>query len=480
MHNEYSDGAVRGVGTDRVGGVGRGAGVGWVSQGWISRGDKADTGTGAGIGTGPGPAGGSGQGEPGLGEPAQGTPAPGTGGQGEPAPGAVSASGGMPARGRGAGGRGGGAGGGGGGPAARRSPRGSIARDVPDPGLGTGPVWESRQQSTGTDRITDAEHESLALAAAFGPAPDADVHAAALAGAGRVRWLAAVALGGQGRYAAAAAVLRPLINGRDQVLAALAGATLASHRRQLGGHAAARRLDAAALARLAALGTPPVPTAGSPPTPTTGPRPVRTPGFSPDPYDTDLGGAWSDVLLGLAADAIGVGQLSQARRLHAAARALIDEGRVGGWRAKVRTGWVGAEIELAAGRPEAGRAGAEHAARLAGEVGARRHIVKSDLVLATTFAAGGTPEGAVRAHGLLEGVLSASLRWGIFSLAWPAALVLADLAPDRGEHFAKIASKALSWSFARADGEMQRLATASPWIPSALVRSGEPTRTGAG
>jgi hypothetical protein len=331
--------------------------------------------------------------------------------------------------------------------------------------LGSGPEWESKhQQSTESDRIADTDHKSLALAAAFGPAPDADVHAAALAGAARARWLAAVALGGQGRYAAAAAVLRPLINGRDQVLAALAGATLASHRRQLGGHAAARRLDAAALARLAALGPPPARTAGSPPA----------------LYDIDLGGAWSDVLLGLAADAIGVGQLSQARRLHAAARALIDEGRVGGWRAKVRTGWVGAEIELAAGRAEAGRAGAEHAARLAGEVGAQRHMVKSDLVLATTFAAGGTPEGAAHAHGLLEGVLSASLKWGIFSLAWPAALVLADLAPDRGEHFAKIASKALSWSFVRADAEMQRLATASPWIPSALVRSGEPTRTGAG
>lgn len=338
---------------------------------------------------------------------------------------------------------------------------------MPDPGLGVGPEWESRnQQSTEPDRITDTDHESLALAAAFGPAPDADVHAAALAGAARVRWLAAVALGGQGHYAAAATALRPLINGRDQVLAALAGATLASHRRQLGGHTAARRLDAAALARLAAVGSPPVLTS--------------TPHDPHDPYDTDLGGAWSDVLLGLTADAIGVGQLSQARRLHTAARALIDEGRVGGWRARVRTGWVAAEIELASGHPEAGRADAEHAARLARAMGARRHIVKSDLVLATTFAAGGTSEGAARAHGLLESVLSDSLRWGIFSLAWPAALVLADLAPDRGEHFAKIASKALTWSFVRSDGAMQRLATASPWVPSTLVRSGEPTRTGAG
>jgi hypothetical protein len=334
--------------------------------------------------------------------------------------------------------------------------------------LGSGPEWESRnRQSTGSGRTAAAERESLA--AAFGSAPGADVHGAAFTGAARTRWLAAVALGGQGHYAAAATALRPLINGRDQVLAALAGATLASHRRQLGGHTAARRLDAAALARLSALGKPPVLTHNL----------TDLPGALA-PYDIDLGGAWSDVLLGLTADAIGVGQLSQARRLHAAARGLVVEGRVGGWRARVRTGWVAAEIELAAGRPEAGRADAEHAAQLARAVGARRHIVKSDLVLATTFAAGGTPEGALRALGLLEGVLSASLKWGIFSLAWPAALLLADLAPDRREHFAKIASKALTWSFVRSDGAMQRLATASPWIPSALVRSGEPTRTGAG
>jgi hypothetical protein len=141
---------------------------------------------------------------------------------------------------------------------------------------------------------------------------------------------------------------------------------------------------------------------------------------------------------------------------------------------------VRAEIELAAGQPEQGRGFAEHAAQLARMVGARRHIVKSDLVLAATFAAGGTPDGASRAHGLLESVLSDSLKWGIFSLAWPAALLLADLEPGRDEHFAKIASKALTWSFVRSDNAMQLLAAASPWVPGALVRSGEPTRTGAG
>ncbi|HEX3782378.1 MAG TPA: hypothetical protein VHX38_22155 [Pseudonocardiaceae bacterium] len=324
-------------------------------------------------------------------------------------------------------------------------------------------------------------HEQRVLAAAFGDSPDADVHGAALAGAARTRWLAAVALGGQGHYAAAATVLRQLIVGRDQVFAALAGATLASHRRQLGGHAAARRLDSAALGILARLGRPPAGSAadltgGDP----TGADPTGLDPNGADPNGVDLGGAWSDVLLGLAADAIGVGQVSQARRLHGAAQALLTEGRVGGWRPRVRTGWVKAEIELAAGQPDEGRPAAEHAAQLARAVGARRHIVKSDLVLAATFAAGVTPDGASRALGLLDGLLSDSLKWGIFSLAWPAALLLADLAPERDEHFAKIASEALSWSFVRSDDAMQLLAAASPWVPSALVRSGEPTRTGAG
>jgi hypothetical protein len=328
-------------------------------------------------------------------------------------------------------------------------------------------------------------HGQRVLVAAFGDSPDADVHGAALAGADRTRWLAAVALGGQGHYAAAATVLRQLIVGRDQVFAALAGATLASHRRQLGGHAAARRLDSAALGILARLGLPPADSAADLSGAEAAADTAGQAGFDHgsgrgDPNGVDLGGAWSDVLLGLAADAIGIGQVSQARQLHSAAAALITEGRVGGWRARVRTGWVKAEIELAAGRPEQGRVPAEHAAQLARAVGACRHVVKSDLVLAATFAAGGTPDGASRALGLLDGVLSASLKWGIFSLAWPAALLLADLAPARDEHFAKIASKALSWSFVRSDDAMQLLATASPWVPSALVRSGEPTRTGAG
>ncbi|HEU5111573.1 MAG TPA: hypothetical protein VFT95_23780, partial [Micromonosporaceae bacterium] len=107
------------------------------------------------------------------------------------------------------------------------------------------------------------------------------------------RWLAAVALGGQGRYAAACGLLRELCHTADPVLAALAASTLASHHRQLGGHASARTFDAAALRSLSRWSGP------------------RTP---------EVAQAWSDALLGLAADALGLGRFGEARRLAAAAR----------------------------------------------------------------------------------------------------------------------------------------------------------------
>jgi len=77
--------------------------------------------------------------------------------------------------------------------------------------------------------------------AAFGGNPGADVSKAAQ-GTPRQRWLAAVVLGGQGHYAAATALLTELRHTADPVLASLAASTLASQRRQVGGHAAARRL----------------------------------------------------------------------------------------------------------------------------------------------------------------------------------------------------------------------------------------------
>jgi hypothetical protein len=64
-------------------------------------------------------------------------------------------------------------------------------------------------------------------------------------------------------------------------------------------------------------------------------------------------------------------------------------------------------------------------------------------------------------------------------LAWPCALLLADLAPTDQSDFGQILDSALTSIFARSDTAMRRISAASPWMPDPLSRSGEPTRTSA-
>ena len=87
---------------------------------------------------------------------------------------------------------------------------------------------------------------SGARAAAFGDAPE---RVPPGAGDPEERWLVAVALGGQGHYAAAAAELERLAAGPGVParVRAHAAVTRAAHLRQLGGHAAARAHDARGL-----------------------------------------------------------------------------------------------------------------------------------------------------------------------------------------------------------------------------------------
>ncbi|WP_306743587.1 hypothetical protein [Saccharothrix yanglingensis] len=280
--------------------------------------------------------------------------------------------------------------------------------------------------------------------AAFGDRPDAEVWGG-LRGGPEERWLAAVVLGGQGHYAAAATALGELI-AAGGLFGSLAASTLASHRRQLGGHAAARRLDAVALARA--------------------PR-----GGGVDVDGVDAAGARTDALLGLAADALGAGRLVEARRLHARVEPV-------GWRARVRHAWVAAEVELAAGHAERAVAPAETAASLAREAGALRHTLKSDLVLGTALVVVGTPESVDRGTRMLHCDLTHTDRMGLLSLSWPAALVLANVQVDRTSaenwNVRKSAKSALSCVLRRADPISRRLAAHSPWVPTSLLRSGEP------
>jgi hypothetical protein len=294
----------------------------------------------------------------------------------------------------------------------------------------------------------------LLLAAAFGGEPGTPVTVPTDAPA-MDRWLAGVVLGGQGRYAAAAGYLRGVVGGQDPVPAALAGATMAAHLRQLGGHAAARRHDAEAARRLAAS------------------TPISA---EPDPYGADRAGALVDVLLGLAADAVGLHRPAEAARLHDAARRASGDTDPA-WRVTVRIDWVATEIALATDRPTAAVPHAEHALAVATANGAVRHTVKSTMMLGAALTSGGTPDGRPRAVGLLTDALEVSLTRGMFSLAWPCALLLVDLAPDRAAERAEIVDNALTRVFSWSDAGMRRIAAASPWMPRPLIRSGEPTRT---
>jgi len=297
------------------------------------------------------------------------------------------------------------------------------------------------------------------VAAAFGDRPDTAVTVPADAPA-MDRWLAGVTLGGQGRYARAAGLLGPLRHGPDPVLAALAGSAMASHLRQLGGHAQARRLDAEAARGLAASTTG-AERSGRHGTDRAG---ALTGDERSDRHGMDRAGALVDVLLGLAADAIGLGRPAVAGRLHEAAVRAAGEGG-GGWRVTVRIEWVATELALATGRPAAAVPHAERAVELATAEGAVRHGVKSTMMLGAALAAVQTPDGRTRAAGLLTDAVAVSLTRGMFPLAWPCALLLADLVPARAAEYTEIVTSALTSIFAWSDPAMRRISAASGWMP---------------
>jgi hypothetical protein len=251
--------------------------------------------------------------------------------------------------------------------------------------------------------------------AAFGACPGRPVRVRP-GMAARDRWLVAVVLGGQGRYAAAASELGRLLADPavPRAVAAHAAVTRAAHRRQQGGHVAARRDDALGL-RLA------------------GPAAV-----APDADGADAWAARVDALVGLAADAVGLGAPTAASRLlDAAERAATGHPS---WRPAVRMGWVRAELALVSGR--AAEAVGPAAAALAGArvAGATRHVLKSRLVLAV--ARGAVGDGDV--VGELDAVAARCAALGLMPLQWPCALAAADLLDEAvapNERIARMAQR---------------------------------------
>ncbi|MBE1547675.1 tetratricopeptide (TPR) repeat protein [Mycobacterium sp. OAS707] len=202
-------------------------------------------------------------------------------------------------------------------------------------------------------------------------------------------WLRAVAAGGQGRYGNAIADLDELCRTQHRgPLASLAHSTRASFLRQLGWHDRARGWDGRALAL-----------AGS---------------------DQEAG---ADALIGLAADALGVG------RLAASAVALQRAGGlVSGSRLPVRLAWVSAELAMACGEGARAVGHAERAVELAEALGSARHAVKSEVVRAAALCSAGELDAS---REVADAALQDTERLGIIPLRWALACLLADIGSAR-------------------------------------------------
>lgn len=217
------------------------------------------------------------------------------------------------------------------------------------------------------------------------------------------RWLRAVALGGQGRYAQARAALDTLERtpGIDPAVASLVASTRASLLRQLGGHAVASRYDGAALALVGGGG----------------------------PGDPRWHEARCDALTGLAADALGCGRLALGRRLlercSADLAAADDESAL--WRQHVRLDWVTAEIALASGDFATATTRTDLAVARSADHPSVRHRIKSALLSAAAATGLPTPDRAIETA---EQVLADSGAHGLVPLRWAAAMLLDGVRPD--------------------------------------------------
>ncbi len=207
-------------------------------------------------------------------------------------------------------------------------------------------------------------------------------------------WLRAVACGGQGRYGAAYRDLAALRRSGPGRLVSLAHSTQGSFLRQLGWHTLARGWDGRAMALA---------------------------GTDPE--------ASADALIGLAADALGVGRFAAAATLLARADRVLRTGPVPD-RLPVRRGWVAAELAMASGDGRTAVRRATEAVELAQAMGLKtgqasaRHRVKSDVVLAAALCSAGSIEPA---REVARAALEDTGRLGLLPLRWALACLLIDI-----------------------------------------------------
>jgi hypothetical protein len=203
-------------------------------------------------------------------------------------------------------------------------------------------------------------------------------------------WLLGVALSASGRYGGGLRVLMPLIEagegaGADELapelrlFGSLAASTAASVHRGLGRHEVARELDERGL------------------TLTDGP-----------------GEAAFDCRLGLASDAVGVGDLEEAREQFAQSESLLDGHGGDWWRQRVRLDWARAEIALLAEQPHDAILAAAGAVIGAEAARAPRHVAKGLLFQGVAELQSGSDDAIAtlrRAAGLAEGLAALPLVW---------------------------------------------------------------------
>lgn len=271
-------------------------------------------------------------------------------------------------------------------------------------------------------------------------------------------WWRAVALGGAGHYAAAHTALRRLsVVTADPVLLSLAASTQGSLLRQLGWHQRAAEYDGRAAALvLPAVATLPaapqstVPVAGRESGPDSRPlRPARATvaaglgdyGRRPDSID-----AVADALIGLAADALGIGRTALSARLLDRCAALLerpapecgalDAAAPERARTRVRLHWVRAETALADGLGTPALAAAEAALTLAEQGPSVRHRIKSRLLVAAAASATGQ---TARAVALAERIDEECRASGSVPLRWACAMLRGGLAAGPGDRDTAIA-----------------------------------------
>ena len=227
-------------------------------------------------------------------------------------------------------------------------------------------------------------------------------------------WLLGVALSAAGRYGGALRVLGPLLEAggaagaapETKLFAALAAATAASVHRGLGRHEAARELDE---------------------------RGLSTGEGIPE--------AVFDCTLGLASDAVGLGEADVARERLGQAEALVAAHDEEWWRQRVRFEWARAELALLVDEPEEAVVAAASSVERAESARAPRHVAKGLLFQGVAELQAGSPDavGTLRRAAQLAEQLSA------LPIAWQArALLGALLGATAGEESARSLAAARS------------------------------------